>query len=279
MDDRRKSLLQQLVLAAASNPVNLSVLGGGLIAGVMLRGFGGPSASGWGSAIIVLGVMAYLALATMDLTSKRFAEKSLGKAKDSRLRIRSQLEPLRPEQIQGQALRAVYSIILANLERIRSTHAAGSDDTRELLASSLAHCEKLAEEAGRAAAKGNPLSAYLATENPTGISGEILQLERDAEAARDPKAKENYQKAAESKRQQLETYQQIEGLYDRIRAQLSVIETALDGVNAKLVKLSATDIQEVMVTNESIGSHLQSMTSDIHILESAVDETIQEFAL
>ena len=181
--------------------------------------------------------------------------------------------------MQGQALRGIYSVILANLQRVRATYEAGSDDTKELLASSLAHCELLTLEAGRAAVKGNPLAAYLRMENPTGISGEIQQLERDAEAARDLKAKENYGKAAENKRQQLETYRQIEGLYDRIRAQLAVIETALDGVNAKLVKLGATDIQEVMATNESIGSHLQSMTTDIHILESTVDETIQEYAL
>jgi hypothetical protein len=79
-------------------------------------------------------------------------------------------------------------------------------------------------------------------------------------------------------REKLATHHQIEGLYDRVRAQLAAIESSTDGMYAKIVKLQATDVEEAVVVNQSISAQLDTLSSDLHILESAVEETLQEMA-
>ena len=58
---------------------------------------------------------------------------------------------------------------------------------------------------------------------------------------------------------------------------LRLIEASLDGLAAKLVKLEATDIAEAIAINESITDNVRTMTSDVEILESTYEETMQEF--
>jgi hypothetical protein len=146
------------------------------------------------------------------------------------------------------------------------------------LVESLERCGQLVNEAGRTAVKGNALRGYLEIQTAQAIEAEAEALEQSAAQAKDEKAAESYQKAAAASREQLATYRQIEGLYDRVKAQLAAIETSTDGVYAKIVKLQATDLQEAILVNQSISAHLDALSSDMHILESVVEETIQEIA-
>ena len=78
------------------------------------------------------------------------------------------------------------------------------------------------------------------------------------------------------RRQHLETFRQLQGLRDRIHGQLKLIEASLDGLSAKLVKLDASDLAEAITINDSIAENVQTMRSDVEILESTYEETMQE---
>ncbi|HZO17264.1 MAG TPA: hypothetical protein VFB62_28500, partial [Polyangiaceae bacterium] len=184
-----------------------------------------------------------------------------------------------PERIGAQDLRGVYEMIVNKFERAKSAFEVGGNDLQLSLRESIERCLELVKEAGKTATKGDKLRIYLDSESAAQMEKDARRLESQAKNATDGAARDNYKQAAEAKRQQLATYRQIEGLYDRVNAQLSVIETSLETVNAKLVKLSATDVQEAIAANQSIATHLESVHSDIHTLETTVEETIQEFTL
>jgi hypothetical protein len=279
MDAEKKQLLKKLALAAAVRPVNLVVLAVGLVASMAL-GVGGGSAVG--IAVLALALVAYAGLVAMDLMNRRFVEDTVhGKKRGARLRIELSEDEgfIPPERIGAQDLRGVYEMIVNKFERAKSAFEVGGNDLQLSLRESIERCLELVKEAGKTATKGDKLRIYLDSESAAQMEKDARRLESQAKNATDGAARDNYKQAAEAKRQQLATYRQIEGLYDRVNAQLSVIETSLETVNAKLVKLSATDVQEAIAANQSIATHLESVHSDIHTLETTVEETIQEFTL
>jgi hypothetical protein len=273
-----RSELKRVVLASAASPVNLGVLGVAVAVALALAvmGVGG---AGVGAAVLTLGVLAYGALMALDLTSPKFVAKVTGGGPRVRVAEIEKVEPqVMLDQIRPQELRAIYQMILTNYQRTVSAYEGSSDSLKQSLSDSLARCGQLVNEAGRTAVKGNALRNYLELQTAQSIEAEAQSLEESARQAKDEKAAATYQKAAASAREQLATYRQIEGLYDRVKAQLAAIETSTDGVYAKIVKLQATDLQEAILVNQSIAEHLDALSSDMHILESVVEETIQEIA-
>jgi len=270
--------LKRVVLASAASPVNLGVLGVAVAVGLALAvmGVGG---AGVGAAVLTLGVLAYGALMALDLTSPKFVAKVAGGGPRVRVAEIEKVEPqVMLDQIRPQELRAIYQMILTNYQRTLAAFQSSSESLKESLSDSLTRCGQLVNEAGRTAIKGNALRNYLELQTAQSIEAEAESLEESARQAKDDKAAETYQKAAASAREQLATHRQIEGLYDRVKAQLAAIETSTDGVYAKIVKLQATDLQEAILVNQSISEHLDALSSDMHILESVVEETIQEIA-
>ncbi len=278
MDDDRKAKIQKLLLAAAVKPLSLGVLAAAIAAAAVLSGM--QVASAMGIAVLLLGVLAYAGLVAMDLQSQRFVDETLQGAKEAR-RMRIELSEedgfVRPERIKVADLRANYENIVRNFSEVKWAFEAGNPSLQASLRESVERCLDLCKEAGKTAQRGVQLRDYLDSQSPIIIEQEAQKLEKQAQTTGDAGARTNYQQAAEAKRQQLQTYRQIEGLYDRVNAQLSVIETTLETVNAKMVKLRATDASEAVAINESISSHIESVRSDIHILESSVEEAMQEF--
>lgn len=282
MNDRPHVDIRRLLVASAASPVNLAVLGVGVAVALVLAVAGVGGGVGAGAAVLSLAVLAYGAMIGLDLMSPRFVGKVAGEIEPGRFRVddvpRHEEPPVPAVAVRPPELQSIYKMILDNYQRTRQAYNESSPMLRDSLGDSLARCAQLVQEAGRTALKGNTLKAYLDTQTPQSIQAEVQALETSAAHASDKKAAESYQKAAASAREQLTTYQQIVGLYDRVRAQLAAIETSTDGVYAKIVKLQATDVEQAVLVNQSISAHLDALSVDIHSLESAVEETMQEIS-
>lgn len=274
---RPRADVRKLAIASAASPVNLGVLGAGTLGTLGLVLAGHPIL---GVAVLGLGALAYGALIGMDMFSDKFIRKvyNLPDPGASELSGRIAIE-VPPPDIEPLELRGLYVAVLTNYEEVRETVSNGGDMLQNSLSDTLERCAELVREAGRVAKRGNSLSRYKSRVRPGEIQGEIDRLEAQARSTTDEKAAETFLQAANAKRRQLDTYMQIEGLYDRIKAQLSVIETSLDGVQAKVVKLNATDIEEAATVGASISQNLDALTDDMHVLESTVDETMKELSL
>lgn len=274
-DKPPKTPVEKLVLAATTRPLSLTVLGSGLFTSLGLGIFGGSVATVWAMGVLALGTAAYGALVGLDLTNERFVRKVVqgGSAVPEPISLPD------PTSILSAEHRELYRSILAGLSRAEEIYAGSNDFVRDSLTETLARCHALAAEAGRAAQKGNSLTEYMRSERAEEIQVEVKALEASAAQASHERARHDYLLAAETKRQQLGTYEQIEALSDRVRAQLTLIDTTLDGVTARLIKVGATDISDAVNTNRSIATHLESMTTDMQVLETTVDEMIQELSL
>ncbi len=275
---RPKADVKKLVVASVSRPGNLGVLGVGTLGSVGLIAAGLPIV---GAAVLGLGALAYGALVGYDLFNPRFIKKVYGleDAGDRPALPAPGERTVEPKAIEAPDLRDVYEAILANAATIRTAIDGSPDMLVASLQDTYRRCEVLVTEAGHIGVRGNRLYRYLTAIKPVAIEREAKELEDQADRARDAKAAATYRQAAESKRQQHATHQQMDGLYDRIRAQLSAIETVLDGIHAKVIKLNATDIEETASVTASISDHIDALSTDIQVLEATVDETLEELSL
>jgi hypothetical protein len=275
---RPRAEIRKVAIASAASPVNLGVLGAGILGTLGLVAAGHATL---GVLVLGLGAAAYGALIGLDLFSDKFISKVYDLPDpDAEAGADSAPVPqVSPNEIHPEEIRGLYKAVLDNHAEVRETVQVGGEMLRESLRETLDRCGELVREAGRVAQRGNALHAYLRREDPRTIAAEADRLERQARDTRDDKAALSFQKAAAAKRQQHATYEQIEGLYDRIKAQLAVIETSLDGVQAKVIKLNATDIEEAATVGASISQHLDALSTDMQVLESTVSETLEEFDL
>jgi hypothetical protein len=264
--------LRKALLVAATRRLHLGVasagIGAGLLASVLdLGGHTLPTVT------VGLGILAYLAMVALDVTNPAFIRRA-----NSRLRVDDQDAEawLNPKTLRDAEIREVYSAILAAMEECRRVYASTNDSLRASLEDGLRRSEELVTVAGRAAKRSDAIRRHLDNDTPESLKNELSRLRALSERTNDETARKSFLQAADAKAKELETYQQLHGLRDRIHAQLKLIETSLDGLSAKLVKLEATDLAEAISINDSITENVQTMTSDVQILESSYDETMQE---
>ncbi|HWN70734.1 MAG TPA: hypothetical protein VNM90_24000 [Haliangium sp.] len=269
---------RKVAIASASSPVNLGVLGGGTLGTVALVLSGHPML---GIMVLALGVLAYGALVGLDMFNPKFIRQVYEQGDlDAALRAGDAFTPeILPDEIEPDELRATYQAILGSYTQVHDAVGAGGGILQRSLIEANERCAFLVREAGQMARRGNALHRYLARERPRAIEADAERLEGQARSTRDQAAAQSFRQAAQAKRQQLETYLQIEGLYDRIKAQLSVIQTSLDGVHARVVKLNATDPEKAATLGASLSEHLGALQTDMQVLETTVDETIKELSL
>jgi hypothetical protein len=271
---------RKVAIASASSPVNLGVLGAGTLGTVGLVLAGHPML---GIMVLALGVLAYGALVGLDMFNPKFIRRVYEHGDpDAALRaglVEGAAPEISPDEIDPDELRATYQAILASYVQVHDAVGAGGGILQRSLTEAHERCSYLVREAGQMARRGNALHRYLTRERPRSIEAEAARLEGQARATRDQAAAQGFHQAAQAKHQQLETYMQIEGLYDRIKAQLSVIQTSLDGVHARVVKLNATDPEKAATLGASLSDHLGALQTDMQVLETTVDETIKELSL
>lgn len=267
--------LRKALVASATRKLHLGVVGAGVGVAVVARllELGGSMLP---SLTLGLGLLAYGAMVALDVTNPEFIRRA-----NSRTRVDDSDADayLNPKTLQDAEIREVYAHILAALENCRRVYAASGQSLRQSLEDGLRRSEQLVVVAGRAAKRSDAIRRHLDADSPTSLTAELKRLRSLAEQTGDETARQGFLQAADAKSKELETYRQLQGLRDRIHAQLKLIETSLDGLSAKLVKLDASDLAEAISINDSISEHVQTMTSDVEILESTFEETMQELRL
>jgi len=273
MKQDRFAPLRRALLTSATRRLHLGVVFAGLALALV------ASAAGLGellpSITLGLAVLAYGALVALDVTNPDYVRRA------SRLRVDDfDAEAwLNPRTLADPEIRQAYASILAALESCRRKYESSGEGLRASLEDGLRRSEQLVKVAGRAAKRSDAIRQHLDGDSEASLSAELERLRASSRRTADEDARRGYLQAADAKSKELETYRQLQGLRDRIHAQLQLIETSLDGLAAKLVKLDATDVAEAVSINDSITDHVKTMTTDVEILESSFEETFQELRL
>jgi hypothetical protein len=266
--------LRKALLVSAARRLHLAVAGTAIGTALLasLLDLGGRTLP---SMTLGLGLLAYAAMVALDVTNPDFIRRA-----NSRLRVDDEDAEawLNPKSLRDAEIREVYAGILTSMEECRRVYGSTSAGLRSSLEDGLRRSEELVLVAGRAAKRSDAIRRHLDSETEDDISKEIARLSALAQRTRDETARKGFLQAADAKTKELENYRQLQGLRDRIHAQLKLIETSLDGLSAKLVKLDASDLAEAISINDSISENVQTMTQDVQILESTYEETMQELA-
>ena len=234
---------------AAAGPLNLAVLGGAVIAAVVL--------ASW--PIAALGGAAYTALVASDVSSAEFRRRvQLGQA--TRPRLVTQRRPA-PETLTDPEVRAAaqrIAIARDSLDQVVKTLPAriGRNVT-----AALAAIDELERHGAALALRADELSRYLAGADAVAARHEAESLTARATNTPDPSARASYEAAAHAAHERVTALSDIATARDRAVAHLSRIESAIKAVPTKLVRLRALDDQASDALTGDVGVELERQSS------------------
>lgn len=268
--------IRRLLWAAASRLRNRCLLITTSLAGLALVLVGQP----WiGLAVASGGGVGYAALVARDLFDPNLIrqvhglEGSTPKLRESNtvsmrhpLHLKTAIEAIEPVDLQD-----AYASILGRHESIRRRLVSATPMIRESLADTYQRCSELARVSEPLVSRGRHLDRYLRMYRADDLFAELCTLEHATERAEDQQARDAFTTAAESKRRHLQTYCDVQKMYERVTAQLSVIRASLDAVEARLVKLQADGSDLGGDTAASLEEFVGGLSLELSSLESGVE--------
>lgn len=252
----------RIAMAAASRPRNMFLL---LTAGVLAGVIGAVGLPIAATAMIGLGGLGFAVAVATDAMRPEFARKLYGP-------LGPPLRPaVRPTELRSVELVHAYSRLLVAHENVRRA-LQSSEHLVETLHDIYVQCGELVQAAGRAARIGSRLKGYLETNSPEWLAAEAGRLEQRAQAVGDGHAARTFELAAAARRRQLHTYAQIGGLYARVEARIAMLTSFLGAVEALVVKLEASDLEQLQLAGGEMAGDLERLRGDLEILEASLED-------
>jgi len=265
----------QLVITAATRPINLGLAGVGVAAGLALLVTGMGAVPG--IALLALSLVTWVGLTAWDtLFNPRLREEVIARAAASSPPKEETTAEVPLGDGTPPELRRAYEQVQRASQQIRQAMDGTGDLLQDHLVETWGHCTQLVDQAGKIAQRGNRLYAYLRSVNPNAVRQEIQDLQNRARRTRDEGAAAAYREAAQARQQQVEAWQQIEGLYERVKAEMVALQSRLDEVHARVIRLDASDLDGAVQAGQTMSSQLKSLNEEVTVLERAVAATLKE---
>jgi hypothetical protein len=254
-EEKKKPTLRGLVAKAASETVQLAVAGTAAIGAAALQSW----------PILALGSVTYSVLVVWDVLNPNYQKKYLEQQKNALPEL-SQLNDLASKEIIRGLQRA-----RTELQRVlRET----PPEVRDHLGTLLQSRDDLEQRAVRLVFRMEELWRYLSTTHAAPIIEEIERLALRARESRDCNARNEFEKARAVREEQLYTMQDIQLSKDRIYAQLSRIEAAVEALPVKIVRMRILDAQAMDALTGEVSLQLEVMSQEVRSFE----ETLQTLA-
>lgn len=266
--------VRRVFLAAMTRVRNLSVVAGmGATALVMMAL--GMSWSGLG--VLGFGTMLYAGLVTRDAVSEKFLSQFLSLEEDEEQESETEAlsdcsQATLPLYGLDENMRVAYLGVLSRRAQLQEQISACPSALQASLSGSNETCATLLAHAKRLVSRGQRLHAYLEFTRLHDLLKSVPLLERQGESSKDRVAPKLYKQVITARQRHIDTHIEVEGLYDRVLAQLLLIETTLAGTIALLVKIIATDDEQSAMTAHYVTEELETLLSDVEIFESSLDE-------
>jgi hypothetical protein len=126
---------------------------------------------------------------------------------------------------------------------------------------------------GRAAAlikSGDQLIRYLGQSDADGVRREIERLRGRATQTSDGEARDQYERSAKTREEQLAAITDIASAVERVYANLSRIVATLEGLSAKVVRMGAMDAQAMDNLSGTMNAELERMNREIDTFEQTL---------
>lgn len=132
----------------------------------------------------------------------------------------------------------------------------------------------LVQQAIRLATRKQQLMRYLHHVDDRALEAYAENLRQRIAATTDPVAKKQYEQALKAREAELGTYRAIAQASGRIDSQLENVEATFASWKAKVIRLKTVDIGNVASFSEGLVSELDSLGSEIELLDSSVTEAL-----
>jgi hypothetical protein len=237
----------------------------------------GLSLSGSALGVLGFGTMLYACLVVRDAVSPKFLAQLMKFEDEPESETQALSEANGPLLLDGldEKMRGAYRGVLRRRTQLRERLEACPRDLQASLPDGNAICATALAHAKRLVLRGQKLFAYLESTRISDLRQGVSLVTAQGESSNDFMAAKILQQVATARQQHLKTHLEVEGLYERVLAQLLLIETMLAGTVARIVKIMATDDEQSSMTVHLVSEELETLLSDVEILESSLDEVSQ----
>ncbi len=258
----RQSKQWTIVKAALLNPKNLFVLGIGVLSGVFFS-----------SALIPLGMLAYSILCYLDFSSEEFAKKKFcGFDHTQHITAEAEIKhEIKAPSLEIKELQQLRDAITVTQEKIYALYAGTDGFTRELLGD-LEQIEELIERSHGLLIKAQDIHVYLASENIAKVDQDVTRLQEKIQTVRDDFSRQQYQQALDARRKQLETFRDIQQVYERLVSQVTNISMSLESIYVKMLKLKTAEYSLAKAESDQVAERLTGLLDDVEQLDSALND-------
>ncbi len=132
----------------------------------------------------------------------------------------------------------------------------------------------LVQQAIRLATRKQQLMRYLHHVDDRALEAYAENLRQRIAATTDPVSRKQYEQALKAREAELGTYRAIAQASGRIDSQLENVEATFASWKAKVIRLKTVDIGNVASFSEGLVSELDSLGSEIELLDSSVTEAL-----
>jgi hypothetical protein len=239
---------------AIGGPLNLSVLGGGVVGALVL--------ASW--PIAALGGAAYLALVAADVSSLEFRRRVLfGRVRPAKLPA--------PGAIRDLEVRAAVERIAAARAEIQRAVKSIPARVRRNVGAAIAAIDELEGHVAQLAVRADELSSYLAGTDLHAARRDAEALAARAAHTEDPAARTSYEAAATTGRERVAALTDIATAHERTLAHLARVESAIKAMPSKLIRLRALDDQASDALTGDVGAELERMNIDLRAFEDTLE--------
>ena len=253
--------MRKRLMRAAAKPLNLLPAGVGAVTAAGLAVGGLPPVA---IAVGALSLASWGALVAWDMVSAPSENP----------------EPDPAAGIASPGLQAHLQSLMDVGGRIRARIDAHEGMLTPSLVELRAECQELIEAATGAALRGDTLVALLADVDRAALLAERDQRVREAREAGDPEVERALTAAAEAKTREIQTWQSLATLANRIAAELVAADAAMDELNVRVVRVTLEDPgaaeDGIGEPGQRVREQVKALASRLNGLERAAKATLEE---
>jgi hypothetical protein len=213
--------------------------------------------------LAALGGMAYAALVASDVASPEFWKRTFGETKPERTPPRG-LESIRDAELRRMA---------AEIRRARhdlDTIVRENAQIAVQVVSVLGSVAVLDDRADAVVRNADLLASFLGRTNTDAICEEIADLRARASTTRDAMTREQYERAAATREEQLKAVSDIAAALERAQANLKRIIATFEGISARVIRMSTMDSADTTNVFGDMNTELEEVNRDLASFEEVL---------
>ncbi len=220
-------------------------------------------------------VLLQLARTYITLNNETYLKKLFAKRQEKAESLSDEQVEAILEKMDFETRQRLRYVLQLQKEIIRE---ARGEDVEKYVAESLERIVQklfpLTSQAIRLADRKQKLAKYLYNVDERALNSYCVGVQKRIKETNDPVQRAQYEQALRSRQNELDTYRSIAQAAARIDSQLENVEATFASWKAKVIRIKTADVNSAASASEGLYMELDSLSSEINILDSSVSEAL-----